>query len=138
MSKAGYTTTTREFELGNNQDTVITVKPQSLLDVAVTTIPTLPTQGEDLTYTITVKNKGKVTATGVTLLELFRDGTQLVNLETSNGQCEITTATCTLNDLAPRATATVTIVVNSPTAQVLENAVIVSSPEYPANAQLTE
>jgi len=138
VSKAGYTIPSREFELGNQQDAVITFKPQSLLDVKVIATPELPSQGEDLTYTVTVKNKGKVTATGVTLLELFRDGTQLVNLETSDGQCEIATATCTLNDLAPRATTTVTIVVNSPTAQVLENAVIVSSTEYPANAQVTE
>ncbi len=138
VTKTGYGPFTKEFELGNHQDAVMSFKPQSLLDVKVLPSPQPPGQGDDLTYTVTVKNNGKLTATGVILSEAFREGTQLVRLETGDGQCDLTTATCTLNDLSPRATATVTIVVNSPAAQVLENAVIVASMEYPTSAQLTE
>lgn len=138
LSKTGYAPTSRSFELGNNQDAVITFKPRSILDVRVIATPDQPSQGEDLTYTVTVKNDGKLPATGITLQELFPEGTQLVSLTTEKGECDLTTASCKLPDLAQNTAATVNIVVNAPTAQVLENAVVVFSNEYPLGTKLTE
>ncbi len=68
------------------------------------------TEGDLLTQTITVSNKGPSTASGVTLRVHFPLGATLENLQLSRGtgQMEGTNLVCNLTSLAPNASALVT------------------------------
>ena len=68
------------------------------------------TEGDPLTLTLTVSNKGPSTATGTTLEVHFPPGATLDNLQTSqgSGQMEGTNLVVQLGTLAPNASATVT------------------------------
>lgn len=79
----------------------------------------------DLTYTITVKNIGLQTATAVTLTDTLPIGVKFLSGSTDTGTCAFPAAdtiinagnktfTCDLGDLAPDATAIITVTVDTP------------------------
>lgn len=109
--KDAYTFAPTTVDIGN--DTVmtnVTIAPLTTLKLTAkpNTWKALG-QGEELTYTFTVTNGGQQTATGITLTEQLPAGTTLVSPSTPDGTCDLATTSCTLSDLTPGATATVTL-----------------------------
>ncbi len=84
--------------------------------------------GANVTYTVTVKNNGLASASGVTLTDTLPAGTP-VSVTPSVGSCSgTTTRTCSFGTLAAGASATLTIVMTAPgTAGTITNAASVSS-----------
>jgi uncharacterized repeat protein (TIGR01451 family) len=70
--------------------------------------------GQDLTYRITVKNRGPDVATGVTVTVRYPSGTELVSVTPSRGSCSVNAeerfVLCDLGDLIPRILANVRLV----------------------------
>jgi uncharacterized repeat protein (TIGR01451 family)/CSLREA domain-containing protein len=82
------------------------------LAVTKTASPEPVASGGTITYTITVKNNGPITATGVNTVDNLPGGVTFVSSSASQGSCSGTaTVTCDLGTLPNGATATVTIVV---------------------------
>jgi uncharacterized repeat protein (TIGR01451 family) len=102
------------------------------LQLTMTDSPDPVVEGQDLTYRITVKNKGKANATGVTVTD--RISAPFVSSSSSQGSCDATVA-CSLGSLARGATATVTIVVKASTAYPSNTAVAssIEPDQAPAN-----
>ena len=140
-SKEGYSFESQDnFAVGektqvNNQE----VKATSLLQVKVIANERQGVkQSETITYTITVTNNGDKTATGVVLTDTLPTAISLISIETSGGgSCDADTVTCTLPNLTPRATAQAQVVVSNTQMERLENKVIVTSNEYPADVHIT-
>jgi uncharacterized repeat protein (TIGR01451 family) len=108
------------------------------LYVNVTTEPRVAKQGENVTYILTVTNKGKETATGILLHDILPVGTDLVDFHAQAGvHCDIDSVTCTLPNLALDATATVELIITIPQAEKLQNTAKVMANEYPDNEQVT-
>jgi uncharacterized repeat protein (TIGR01451 family) len=106
------------------------------LQLTMTDSPDPVVEGRDLTYRITVKNKGKATATGVTVTD--RLSAPLVSSSSSQGSCDATVV-CSLGSLARGASASVTIVVKAD-ADYPSNTALASSNEpdqAPANNSAT-
>jgi uncharacterized repeat protein (TIGR01451 family) len=81
--------------------------------------------GENLTYTLTVTNNGPYTASTVSVQDPVPSGTTYVS---SSPGCD-DTVTCAVGDLAPHATATITIVVTPAAAGTVTNTATVSAEE---------
>ena len=85
------------------------------LAITQTTSPSQANVGDNLTYTITVTNNGSDTATAPLFTDVLQDGVNLVSAVSTSGTCTLTSNVvgCVLNDIAPGATATITITVTS-------------------------
>jgi uncharacterized repeat protein (TIGR01451 family) len=94
------------------------------VSIAKTDAPDPVTVGERITYTITVANDGPHTATGVVVTDpLPLDRVSFVSASASQGSCSgIRPMVCALGTLAPRATATITVVVTANVAGTVTNA----------------
>jgi uncharacterized repeat protein (TIGR01451 family) len=127
-----------EVELGNQEYlTAVNCKPVTTLTVVANphTWGALK-QGEELTYTITVINGGKDTATGVTVTETVPVGSELVSFEAlDGGVCDANTLSCTLPNLTPGATAKLKLVLRATAGKNLKNVLTVTSNEYPVEVQ---
>jgi uncharacterized repeat protein (TIGR01451 family) len=67
--------------------------------------------GNNVTYTLTVKNRGFIDATGVTVIDTLPASVNLITATPSQGGCSgTTTITCNLGGILNQGTATVTIV----------------------------
>jgi uncharacterized repeat protein (TIGR01451 family) len=68
-----------------------------------------------LTYSITVTNKGPLTATGIVVTDILPTGASLTNASSSQGACSGSgPVTCNVGTLASGAGATLTVAVSSP------------------------
>ncbi|OQW90335.1 MAG: hypothetical protein BWK78_07260, partial [Thiotrichaceae bacterium IS1] len=126
------------LELGNEEYLqVVNCEPVTTLKVVVKPDTWAAIgQGEELTYTITVINGGKDTATGVTLIETLPAGSELVSLEAlDGGVCDANTLSCTLPDLTPGATAKLKLVLRATDGKNLKNVLTLTSKEYPVDVQ---
>jgi uncharacterized repeat protein (TIGR01451 family) len=91
--------------------------------------------GQNLTYTIVVTNSGPGAATGVVMTDQLPKNAGYASASTTKGTCEAkparATVTCSLGGLASGASATITIVVKSPTKGPITNtaSVTASSPD---------
>lgn len=96
------------------------------------TAPSTVTVGQDLTYTLTIKNKGAATAQAVTFTDPLPSSVTLVSVNSTQGTCSTgNPVTCNMGDLAANAVATVTIVVRPNAEGQLSNLATVSA----ANSQ---
>ena len=91
---------------------VTTVDPAANLAITKSGSPDPVVRAMDLTYILTVTNKGPSDATGVTLTDTLPSGVTFASSTASQGSCSGTDAViCTIGNLASGDSATVTIVV---------------------------
>jgi len=109
------------------------VRGTSLLSVKVIPNSWKPVKlGDNVTYTITVTNNGSEIATDVALNYTLPEEANIVSIASlDGGSCDADTATCTLPDLRPGATANVKVVVSNTQPGNLVSTVTASSNEYP-------
>jgi len=107
-------TSTTDPVAGNNAATVATgVTAQADLSLSKVADPLQPAAGSNVTFTLTVSNAGPSTARAVDLVDTLPPGLTLVSVDPST--CAgTTTLTCPIGELAPRASATVTVVMGIP------------------------
>jgi len=128
-----------EFDpnLNNNSDTQVTTvnaAPSADLSITKSDSPDPVTVGNNLTYTITVKNNGPSGATGVTITDSLPATVTFVSATPSQGTCTGTaTVTCGLGSLTNGSSATVTIVVTPTQAGSLSNTATVAGNEADPN-----
>ena len=113
------------------------LRPAADVEVTVNDSPDPVNFGSNLTYTITVRNNGEITVTGVTLTDTLPAGASLVSANSTAGTCSGTTSiNCNIGTLNGGATATVTIVVTPPAVSFITNtamATINETDAIPAN-----
>lgn len=106
------------------------------IDVAVTQTdsPDPVIVGNNLTYTVTVTNRGVLNATGVVLTDTLPANVNFVSSVANQGSCSGSSIViCDLSDLAAHATATVTIVVSPTVVGGLSNSATVTANETDSN-----
>jgi uncharacterized repeat protein (TIGR01451 family) len=105
----------RDLSRGGTQYAVGCAPPSADLAVTKTDSPDPVRAGGNLTYTITVRNNGPNTATGVTLNDQLPRNAGYGSASTSQGSCTLkpdkTMVACNLGTIASGGTVTVTIVV---------------------------
>lgn len=126
---------------GSTDVFVAKLSPAPEVEVTVTDSPDPVNFGSNLTYTITVRNNGEITATGVTLTDTLPTGAGLVSANSTAGTCSGTTSiNCNIGTLNSGATATVTIVVTPPAISFIHNTAVATINEtdaIPANNTVT-
>ncbi|HMF95002.1 MAG TPA: hypothetical protein VKE96_11940 [Vicinamibacterales bacterium] len=133
---------TPDFTSQNGRTELITlVAAPTDADVSVkqTDSPDPVISGNNVTYTITVRNAGPANATNVVLTDVLPPEFTLVSAVPSQGTCA--GATCTLGTLTASATATVTLVAATSTVGLFVNTASVTAAEtdpVPANNASSE
>lgn len=119
---------TADPNTANNQATAtVTVTAQADLAVTKGVSPKSTTVGHNLTYTMTVTDKGPQPDTTVGLTDTLPSGLTHVSTKASQGTCSGSrTITCALGTLAADAHATVTVVVHAAKAGTFKNTAHVS------------
>ena len=113
---------------GRTQLTTLVAAPtESDVSVEQTESPDPVVSGSNATYTITVRNAGPASATGVVLTDVLPPEFTFMSAVPSQGTCA--GGTCTLGTLAPSATATVTLVALTSTTGVFVNTATVTAAE---------
>ena len=123
----------KDCDIGAFEVEVIPPQQQANLSITKADSPDPVFEGQQLTYTVTVRNNGPDGATGVTVTDPVPGGVFLASATPSQGGCSGTaTVTCALGSLANGASATVTIVVIPTLAGALSNtASVTGSPSDP-------
>jgi uncharacterized repeat protein (TIGR01451 family) len=137
-------TDSRGQESGNVASVTITVNPSASADLSVTmTGPATGHVGQSLTYTITVRNLGPSTASGVSLTDTLPKNAGFGSVSTTVGTCapkpQQQTVVCSLGSLASGSTVTITIVIKPTKKGAFTNAAIVTltSPNDPISGNNT-
>ena len=111
------------------------VVPAADLAITKTDSPDPVRGGQNLTYTIVVTNNGPSTATGVTMTDQLPKNAGYASATTTKGSCAAKPSkalvTCALGDMASGTSATVTIVVKSPTKGTITNTASVTATSPP-------
>lgn len=122
---------------GNNHATVsITVNPAADVAVSAFATPQQALLGGNVTYTITVTNRGPDSATGVVLSDILPSGTTLVSATSTRGNVATNAGsiTVTMGSMAPGNNGIVTVVVKAPSVSTTLNSFInVSSAQADPN-----
>ncbi|MBW3623882.1 MAG: DUF11 domain-containing protein, partial [Armatimonadetes bacterium] len=110
-------------------------EPSADLSVDQSAIPTTVSRGETQTFTLTVKNRGPHTATGVSLFDTLSPGVIFVSAVPSQGSCTESEGRlhCSFGELARDAVALVNVKVKSLDAWTIHNTVRVVSKDVEAN-----
>lgn len=104
--------------------------PEADLAITKTDSPDPVVSGNNLTYTITVKNNGPGDATGVVLTDRLSPQGELFDVESPQGSCSgVAVVTCQLGALASGSEATVQIVATPAESGEIRNAVEVAANE---------
>lgn len=93
--------------------------PSADLQITKTGSPLSVTVGQNIAYTLIVRNNGPDPASGVTVADTLPASETLVSAVPSQGTC--TTLTCALGNLSSGATATITIVAHTTASGALTN-----------------
>jgi uncharacterized repeat protein (TIGR01451 family) len=114
--------------------TTVNAAPSADLSITKSDSPDPVTVGNNLTYTVTVKNNGPSGATGVTMTDSLPGTVTFVSATPSQGNCTGTaTVTCNLGSLTNGASATITIVVTPTQAGGISNTARVAANEADPN-----
>ncbi len=104
------------------------------LSVTLTDSPDPVAYGDDLTYTVKVKNNGDLPATGVQLADALPAGATLVSAVSDRGSCSGTaTVVCVIGTLGGGEEANVTVKVKPPPTRTIDNTAAVTLNESDAN-----
>ena len=107
---------------GSNDVFISKIGPSVEVEVTMTDAPDPVAFGSNLTYTINVKNRGELVATGVTLTDMLPAGAVFVSANSTQGSCSGTgPVTCAIGTLASNQTAVVTLVVQPPAQRSITN-----------------
>jgi uncharacterized repeat protein (TIGR01451 family) len=93
----------------NNSGTATVTPQQSDLELAKRVNNPTPNVAQNVTFTLTLRNRGPHAATGVTVHDLLPAGLTFVSASTGHGSYNSTTGVWTVGNLANQATATLTI-----------------------------
>ncbi len=121
----------------NSASEETTVNAQADLEVDKSDSPDPVAAGSSLTYTVTVRNNGPSTATGVTLTDTLPAGTTFVSSTPDAPTCTGAggQVTCNLGNLAPGASTVVNLTVSAPaTPGTITNTASVTATEPDPNA----
>jgi uncharacterized repeat protein (TIGR01451 family) len=123
----------RDISRGGTQYTIGCAPPSADVSVTKTDAPDPAHVGQNLTYTIVVKNNGPDAATGVTATDPLPKNTGNGTVSTTQGTCSISklTVSCNLGTIATGATVTITINVKPTRKGQITNTVTVSSTSPP-------
>lgn len=115
-------------DLGIDTSYTLDWEPRPTADLEVTQTDTDPVNiGENVTYTLTVTNKGPHPAFGVKLIDSLPSGASFVSATPSQGSCSgTTTVTCSIGWVPSAGTVTVTMVATANAAGTLSNTATVS------------
>ena len=110
-----------------------TAAPSADVSIAKSLTPTVPVPGQQVRFTLAVRNAGPSTATGVTVADQLNTALLGASATTTAGTCTINGSNalaCSLGSVAPNATVTVTVTATlSPSFMgTLSNTATVSSP----------
>ena len=97
------------------------------LSLTKTVNKTTPNVGEDVTFTVTVKNDGPSNATGVSVKDVLPNGLNFQNFATAAGTYNSSTGVWTVGNLATGATATLSLVAKVTTTGAKTNTAEVSA-----------
>jgi uncharacterized repeat protein (TIGR01451 family) len=127
---AAVSTTTAENDPSNNTaSATIVVEPEADLRITKTASQATLTEGDDFTYTMTVRNAGPSTAVDAVVSDSVPAGVSVRSIDAPRGSCtQGDPVICQLGDLANGATATITIHATASQAGSPVNTAIVSSP----------
>ncbi len=125
----------RDITRGGTQYTIGCAPPAADLSVTKTDSPDPVHIGQNLTYTITVRNSGPDAATGVTATDLLPKNAGFGSSSTTQGTCSLkpekAMVSCSLGTLASGGTVTITINVKPTRKGQITNTVSVSSASPP-------
>ena len=125
----------RDISRGGTQYTTGCAPPAADLSVTKTDSPDPVHIGQNLTYTITVKNSGPDAATGVTATDLLPKNAGFGSTSTTQGGCSLkpekAMVSCSLGTIASGGTVTITINVKPTRKGQITNTVSVSSASPP-------
>jgi uncharacterized repeat protein (TIGR01451 family) len=125
----------------NNTCSVIVTPATSSADVSISkTGPATIAPNTNIAYNIAVTNAGPISAAGVTVTDALPAGTSYVSATPSQGTCAFTSAVvCALGTVASGGSATIALVVLSPTSAgpVTNTATVVSTTPDPNTANNT-
>lgn len=133
-------------ELNGTNDTAtdtVTITSSSDLSITKSGAPNPVKQGQTLTYTLVVTNKGPTDATGVSVTDTLPIQVSYVSATPTQGSCSQAgrTVTCALGNISNGGTATITIVVTAVTPSQAINTASVSGTQpdpVPANNTATQ
>jgi uncharacterized repeat protein (TIGR01451 family) len=115
----------------DNHDVEMTsILPSADLDLSKLDSPDPVSVGDELTYSLVVRNRGPAKATGVTLTDPLPVGLSVVFVSSTQGDCAVEGAlvTCDLGTVNQNGVATVTLVVRPLGPGTLTNTASVTSP----------
>jgi uncharacterized repeat protein (TIGR01451 family)/CSLREA domain-containing protein len=116
---------------GNNSASVETPVTAADLSITKTAGKDLVTVGEELTYTIRVRNDGPTDSRGARVQDRVPEDAKLVRATSTQGGCDgEVTVSCNLGPIAARAEAAVTLVVEPTRAGLLRNTASVSGRDF--------
>jgi len=135
FSSAGGLSFTGEALDGEVEDYAVTISPVSDLQLVLNDQPDPLVLGSNLTYALTVTNRGPSSASGVILSNTLPAGVSFVSVATSQGSCSNASGLvrCVLGSLAAGSAASVSIVVTPATATTITNTASVSANETDLN-----
>ncbi len=125
----------RDITRGGTQYTIGCAPPAADLSVTKTDSPDPVHIGQNLTYTIAVRNNGPDAATGVTATDLLPKNAGFGSTSTTQGTCSLkpekATVSCSLGTIASGGTVTITINVKPTRKGQITNTVSVPSASPP-------
>lgn len=106
------------------------IREQADLAITKTVNPNPVTVGEEITYTIMVRNNGPDTAQNVRVIDILPEGIEFMDYTATVGTYDPSTGMWTIGDLEDGQTATLTIKAKAIRSGVFNNVAVVSSDTY--------
>ncbi len=128
--EASVTTTKTDSNEDNNSDTVsVTIKPKSDIAVSLSDSSDPIYAGNNLTYTITVKNNGPSDASNIKIEDTLPSGISFISASTGCSEAA-GVVTCDIASLAKGVSTSVQVVIKPSVPETITNKVTVSATEF--------